>query len=902
MTRSKSGIAGGLWFFIFVVLTLLAVCLIGLTYFNNQRDQLKILARNNLTAITNLKVDQIENWHQKQMEDAAFINEIPLVTKPFLLWLEGGRSAELKQEVLTWMRILKKHHKYENLCLVNRAGLVLLSENKNSPINIVDEQKLILDTLRSKQSTLCDFHRGANGRIKLDIGVPIMNDGDAAGVLILRIDPELFLFPLIQIWPVPSDSAETLLVRQQSGEVVFLNELRHKKDAALNLHFPVGTKYLPAAMAVRGVSRLLTGIDYRGVPVLAVGRPIPGTSWFIISKVDAREIYSPMLWIGLRAAAIGLLSLGLLGFGFYLIIRRQGEIELIESKENFERLVSASPDAVVAADLEGKITYASAEALKMNGIKNLEEMIGRNIFELVTPEQRNAARKSFQQTVETGLIKELEYSLLRRDGSQFVGSINAALTKNATEKPQGVIITVNDITYKKALERIVKDSAVKFQSLFDNMSSGVVIYLYRQNGSEDFIISDINRAAEQIEKVNRQAVVGRGVLEVFPGVKSFGLFDILLRVWRTGQPEHFPIGLYQDQRISGWRENYIYKLPTGEVVAVYDDITQRKQAEEKLAIESYRLQKSQELALVGSWDFDITNDILTWTDETYKIFNVPAGAPVSYDKFVGFVHPDDRAAVISAWQAALVSKQYDIEHRIIVDGRVKWVREKAELQSDKQGKAVRCIGAVVDITDFKRLVNIRDDFVNTVSHELRTPMAIIHEGVAQVLEGIHGPINEGQTRFLSTTLRSIDRLARIVNDLLDISRLESGRMEAKKEPLDIAQLMRETLAAFRPQAEKKGLELIERLPAAPVILNADRDEITEVLTNLIGNALKFTDKGRIEISCEENDKEVGCSVADTGRGIAAANLPKLFEKFTQFGRVAGGGEKGTAWDWRSSSR
>jgi signal transduction histidine kinase len=165
--------------------------------------------------------------------------------------------------------------------------------------------------------------------------------------------------------------------------------------------------------------------------------------------------------------------------------------------------------------------------------------------------------------------------------------------------------------------------------------------------------------------------------------------------------------------------------------------------------------------------------------------------------------------------------------------------------------------------------------------------------VAQVLEGLHGPINEGQNRFLSATLRNLDRLGRIINDLLDISRLESGKMEAIKEPIDFARLARETAAAFRAPIDKKGLEFVERIPDVPIMLSADRDELVEVLTNLLGNAIKFTERGRIELEIRELGQEVECSVADTGRGIAQRNMPKLFEKFTQFGRIAGGGEKGT---------
>ena len=120
------------------------------------------------------------------------------------------------------------------------------------------------------------------------------------------------------------------------------------------------------------------------------------------------------------------------------------------------------------------------------------------------------------------------------------------------------------------------------------MSSGVVVY-EAVNGGMDFKINNFNRAAEKIENISRKMAIGRTVCEAFPGVKEFGLFEVLQRVWKTGTPEYFPATFYLDERISGWRENYIARLPSGEVLAVYDDATERKQAELELARQAEEL-------------------------------------------------------------------------------------------------------------------------------------------------------------------------------------------------------------------------------------------------------------------------------------------------------------------------
>lgn len=130
----------------------------------------------------------------------------------------------------------------------------------------------------------------------------------------------------------------------------------------------------------------------------------------------------------------------------------------------------------------------------------------------------------------------------------------------------------------KELEAQLKQCRAEFKILFDNISSGVAVYEARSNG-EDFIFTGFNSAAEKIEHLKKEQLIGKSVLEVFPGVTEFGLFAVFQRVWKTGVPEYHPVSTYKDERIAGWRENYVFKLPSGEIIAVYDDVTKHKQSE-----------------------------------------------------------------------------------------------------------------------------------------------------------------------------------------------------------------------------------------------------------------------------------------------------------------------------------
>lgn len=193
----------------------------------------------------------------------------------------------------------------------------------------------------------------------------------------------------------------------------------------------------------------------------------------------------------------------------------------------------------------------------------------------------------------------------------------------------------------------------------------------------------------------------------------------------------------------------------------------------------------------------------------------------------------------------------------------------------------------------KGLDRLKDEFVSTVSHEIRTPLSIIKEGVSLLLDRIPGPINEKQEKVLTATRNNIDRLSRIIDNLLDTAALEAGKYKLTRELIDITDVVKQLTATFKPRAAEKGLELRVDVPKLGVKLFADADKVAQIFTNLIGNAIKFTERGFVEVSAKEKEHEIECAVVDTGRGISKDNLAHLFSKFQQFGRKQGAGEKGT---------
>lgn len=183
--------------------------------------------------------------------------------------------------------------------------------------------------------------------------------------------------------------------------------------------------------------------------------------------------------------------------------------------------------------------------------------------------------------------------------------------------------------------------------------------------------------------------------------------------------------------------------------------------------------------------------------------------------------------------------------------------------------------------ELEKLGQMKSDFVSQVSHELRTPMASIKEGIDIVLDGSAGQVNKEQREFLDIAKRNVDRLARLINNILDLQKIEAGRMQFNIQENDLNAAINEVCQSIASLVKDKGLDFIVKLDKALPKVQFDKDKIIQVLTNLISNAAKFTERGNITITADRQDNFIQVAVEDSGKGIKEEDLPKLFQKFMQ---------------------
>jgi signal transduction histidine kinase len=329
-------------------------------------------------------------------------------------------------------------------------------------------------------------------------------------------------------------------------------------------------------------------------------------------------------------------------------------------------------------------------------------------------------------------------------------------------------------------------------------------------------------------------------------------------------------------------EHELFEEVAGDIASALYSMEQeeeRKKAEEALRQSERDLKHAQALAHIGNWRLDTQQNELLWSDETYRIFGIPKGTPMTYEAFLATVHPEDREYVNQSWMAALQGKPYDIEHRIIVGDNVKWVREQAELEFDKQGALLGGFGTVRDITVRKEVEKMKDEFISLVSHELRTPLTVIIGSLKTAMsEGISP---QEMRELIENAVGSTTSLAVILENMLELSRYQAGRLQLHTEPVSIRGTAQSVIDKLKNQGASQ--QFLTDFPSDLPPVDADQVRVERILYNLLENAVKYSpEQSEIKVSARIDKDFVVTGVTDQGEGISPDDQDKLFKQFQQF--------------------
>ncbi len=570
--------------------------------------------------------------------------------------------------------------------------------------------------------------------------------------------------------------------------------------------------------------------------------------------------------------------------------RQQVERELAAEREELRITLASIGDAVISTDAEGRVKYLNPVAEVLTGWTQAEAA-GRplpEVFHIVNEYTRepaeNPALRALQEGVVVGLANHT--TLIARDSTERPIDDSAAPMLDESGAPVGVVLVFRDVTERRQAEEAQARLAAIVQSSQDTIVSK----------SLQGIIRTWNAAAERLFGYTAEEAVGQPITIIIPPDRLDEETTILSQISRGEPIEHFEtVRMAKDGRqihIS-LTVSPIHDAE-GRIIGaskIARDVTARKETEEALRASELRFRTLTSQAPVGIFMTDREGNCLFVNEQWCEITGLTA-EEARGPGWARTLHPDDRERISHAWYAAAeAGRPFAEEYRFRTpQGKVTWVQGRALGLTDSTGQVTEYIGTLTDITERKEAVEAlqdadrrKDEFLAVLAHELRNPLAPLRNGLEVMRLAASDAGVVARTRDMMD--RQLSHMVRLIDDLLDISRISRNKMELRRSRVLLADVVSSAVETARAVVAAAGHELTVALPPEPILLDADLTRLAQVFGNLLNNSAKYTERGgRIWLTAEREGKRVKVTVRDTGIGIPAAALPHIFDMFSQVDR------------------
>ncbi len=802
-----------------IILSLL-VSLAAVIYYTDHKKSITREKSNELETISKLKAEQIVNWHNERLADASVLIQNPFFEQAVAGLYEYQLKPQQTEDFLFYFKLISEKYAYQDIILADTAGNYILGTIDGEDILDSTTASQIQHAIQPGKNWFTDvYYCPMHEALHYDIIVPVHNNDQPVNlVIILRNNPEDFLFPLVNTWPTPSQTAENMIVKQKDNYAVFINHSLSDYRENKITRIPMSDTLSPAVKAIQGFAGVLSGVDYRNTKVLTYIQPIPETDWFLVSKVDQDEIFAELktrtvfivitaILLILLAAAVLVSSYSLRQRHFYKnMLYKQRELDTSESR-NKTTLYSIG-DGVITTDTHGRIEQINpvAEALTAWSEK---EAIGKTIdevFQIVSEDTGEAVENPVNKVLREGKIIGLANHtlLIDKNGKKIPIADSGAPIKTHDGETLGVVLVFRDQTEERAAQIALQQSEERFRSMIEGAPVGIFI-------QTDWKFVYLNPAARQLLKVQDEStLVGKPVLDhIHPEyhelvIKRIKQLNEQRAAVKEARQMRFIAVDGSDVWVETLAEPFTHLGKHGGLVFVRDISQERKAAEELL----------EKQAAIES------------QNEEYQSLN---------------------------------------EEYMALNEELKATNENLLLAVEKAQESDR----------------LKTAFLNNLSHEIRTPLnaiigfseflghpevskdeqnkyiSIIHKNGFQLAGIINDIVNIATIEAGQETLRES------IADVNEI--LEHVYMQFRKTA----------------EEKKLQFTFASRLDSDESKVYTDETKLTQILGNLTGNAIKFTHSGSVEISCQIMDNQLYFTVRDTGIGIPEKYHAYVFERFRQ---------------------
>jgi PAS domain S-box-containing protein len=788
------------------IIVLICICNYGLLNYHQQQTRQEV--GENLAVVSALKTEQIQQWLAERKADAlVFSSELESAELTRKLQLPST-DHQVQKQVFERVKLVQKVYNYAAISLFDKDGKLYFSTSDNYKSELYPKSLVSL-AMQSQGVALSHLHLSRDNRPDVDI-MTVLNEKSAdgkshiIGLVAFHIRLNQVLLPSLQSWSTSSKSAETILVARTQKNALYLNSLHNQNNKKLRYPFPAQDPL--AALIVAGNSGVVSAADYRGIPTIAYIQTIPNTSWVLLSKIDAAEAY---------------------------------------------------------AQTQRLAWYVFLSMLLMQAV----------IYGMAWWQRWQKQR--FTQS----------YQRMQQDSKCFIqDTIDILSAHICILDKTGKIIAINKAWVKFAEQNAPANNGCAI----DDIGKNYIQFCHAIKGKE---------LPEALDFVRGLQAVIHEELDEF--VMEYAC--------------HSPI----EQRWFLAKVNRFYEHGELRLLVSHENISAYKQMESALVRHDVQLEVMLKAGRMGIWSYDLTTEKLHWSSELYEFLGMSPRRVTLHD-FFQRVCGADAIAIQQAFDKSVNEKTpFFIELAMTKEnGEIFWIADFGRCIYDNEGKPLVVVGAVQDITERKQAENkllelnehlesritertrelnlakqeaetanrAKSDFLANMSHEIRTPMNSIIGMTYLILDT---QMTSKQRDYIEKIRFSSQYLLNIINDILDISKIESGSLELEKIDFELSRVMGNLYSILGEKAESKGLNLVFEIdPLLSIHLCGDPVRLGQILINYVSNAIKFTDTGKVIVRLTKlENNEVDClilfEVIDKGIGLSQEQQALLFSPFQQ---------------------